>query len=724
MSVPGGDDRDIGCAVLAPAQTPTCGSTATLRAWRALVDSLPDATWIVEAQGLSVVACNRTAQRLLGQPGSSLVGQRADTLIATPEDMAYWDDVAAGGATDSLVSDTTLCAAGGRTVHVTRSIRPLPEPAGEVLRHYAVVLCDRTEWRRAEDEREQVVAELQATLESTADGILVTDLVGRIRAFNRRFAQTWGIPDDLLQSRQDDAVQDWMRRSVPDGEAYQHRLLAIQEATLLSSSERLMLRSGKVIERVTRPLWWRGQAMGRVYSFRDLSEQLAARQRIEELSLTDALTGLPNRRQLCERIAKASLRSRREGGVFALLLIDLDRFRQVNDSLGHDTGDRVLVDVAQRIKSCMRQHDLLARTGGDQFALLVDGAETQAAEAAARRVLDAVAAPYNLDGAQFTLTCSIGGALCPGNGHSADDLVRHAEAAVLAVKEGGRANYRVQQGRRGGDRRADIQLDHSMRQALASGRFRLHYQPQVELCSGRVVGAEALIRWRDPALGEIAPARFIPVAEDSGFIIALGDWVLAQAVRQGTAWHARGLQVPIAINVSALQFQQPQFVERVAEVLAASGLPPQRLELELTESILVRDADEALHRLQALARIGVRLSIDDFGTGYSSLSYLKRFPIDKLKIDRSFVQGLPGAERDGAIVVAILQMARALGMKVIAEGVETECQRQFLLDSGCDQFQGFLYAPALDSLSFEKRLHLSQQQVDRPGPPRVRLVRG
>ena len=257
-----------------------------------------------------------------------------------------------------------------------------------------------------------------------------------------------------------------------------------------------------------------------------------------------------------------------------------------------------------------------------------------------------------------------------------------------------------------------------------AGAFRLHYQPQVALAGGAVVGAEALIRWRDPALGEVAPARFIPVAEDSGFIVALGDWVLAQAVRQGADWLRRGLPVPIAINVSALQFQQPQFVERVAAVLAESRLPAHLLELELTESILVRDADEALQRLQALARIGVRLSIDDFGTGYSSLAYLKRFPIDKLKIDRSFVQGLPGEDSDRAIVVAILQMADALGMKVIAEGVESEAQRQFLQSNGCHEFQGFLFAPALDSLSFEKRLRLSQAQGAAGEPRRVRLVSG
>ena len=273
-------------------------------------------------------------------------------------------------------------------------------------------------------------------------------------------------------------------------------------------------------------------------------------------------------------------------------------------------------------------------------------------------------------------------------------------------------------------------LDHAMRQALVSGRFRLHYQPQVRLEDGRVVGAEALLRWRDPEMGDVPPARFIPVAEDSGFIVPIGDWVLSQAVRQAALWHGKGLTMPIAINVSALQFQQAQFVDRVAGVLASSGLPPALLELELTESILVHDADEALQRLHALARLGVRLSIDDFGTGYSSLAYLKRFPIGKLKIDRSFVHGLPGDDSDAGIVRAILQMARALNMRVIAEGVETEAQRQFLFEAGCHEFQGYLFAPALDALSFEQRVPAGVaapavlQRGPGPGGQGIRLVRG
>ena len=718
--------RFLESAVLTP---PLATDAQRLQDWCMLLDGLGDAAWIVHAPSLRIVAENAAARRLLAAPGGSLIGLRADTLVATPEDLAFWDEAQAGGAdAASLLSDTRLCNAAGRELYVTRSIRALAAHAANTAntaaaqRHFLVSVSDRSAQRRAEDEREQVLAELQATLEATADGILVTDLAGRIRAFNRRFAQIWAIPDDLLQHRQDRAVHDWMRASVSDGEAYQRRLQAMREAALPSTSERITLHSGAVLERITRPLWCRGQAMGRVFSFRDISGQLAAQQRIEQLSMTDALTGLPNRRQLAERVAQASAQVRRVGGGFALLLIDLDRFRQINDSLGHAGGDRVLAEVARRVAACLRPGDWLARVGSDQFALFIDAAEAATADATARRVLDAVAAPCSQHGAQFTLTCSIGGAICPAHGHGADELMRHAEAAVLAVKRGGRANYCLQQGPAAANQGADIQLDHAMRQALAAGQFRLHYQPQVDLRSGAVVGAEALLRWRDVALGEVSPARFIAVAEDSGFIIALGDWVLCRAVQQAAAWREAGFSLPVAINVSALQFQQPRFVERVAEVLGANGLPAHCLELELTESILVRDAAEALQRLQALARIGVRLSIDDFGTGYSSLAYLKRFPIDKLKVDRSFVQGLPGDESDAAIVVAILQMARALGMKVIAEGVETAAQRQFLLEHGCDQFQGFLHAPALDSDSFVKRL--ARPALAAPAPPRIRLVAG
>jgi diguanylate cyclase (GGDEF)-like protein len=676
---------------------------ATLAAWAALVQGLPDPTWVVALPSLQVVAVNDAAATLLRQPRSALLQLRADHLLATPEDAAYWDEAVAGSPA-TLLSDSVVQDALGGSVHVRRSIRPLAPGAGQPPQHCVVSVFDVSAEHAAQAAHEDTVAELQATLESTADGILVTDLAGRIRAFNRRFAQLWAMPEDLLQQHRDEAVHEWMRRSVADREGYQKRLEVLQEAALLNATDRLMLLAGPVLERVARPLWSRGRPLGRVYSFRDLSERLAADERIETLARTDSLTGLPNRRCLADRVHEVAAAMRHDGDGFALLLVDLDRFRRINDTLGHDKGDRVLKDAAERLRSCMRQGDEIARVGGDQFVLLLRHADAAAAGSAAARLLAAVAEPWQLDGMPFTLTCSVGIALCPGQGRSADELLSHAEAAMRRVKQAGSNGLRFHEGCAGLDLQAHMRLDHAMRMALASNRFRLHYQPQVEMASGRVVGAEALIRWRDPAMGEVSPLSFIPVAEDTGFIVAIGDWVLMQAVRQAAAWGQSGLALPIAINVSALQFQQPQFVERVADALRLHELPPDRLELELTESILVHDADEALERLQALATLGVRLSIDDFGTGYSSLSYLKRFPIDKLKIDRSFIMGLPGDGSDAGIVRAIIQMARALGMQVLAEGVENEAQRRFLQDAGCPYFQGYLFAPALDALSFVQRV--------------------
>ena len=687
-----------------------------LAAWSSVLEALGQAAWLVDAATGRVTAINAAALRLLGMAPEQVLGSAADTLIATPEDLAFWADVQAGHGAE-LCSQTVLVDATGRLVPVTRHIRRLNDPGAAA--HLLVTLLDRSEACLQQQASETLVAELQATLESTADGILVTDLAGRIRAFNRRFAQIWGMPEDLLLQHQDEAVYDWMRRSVVDGDQYQRGVQAILDATLLQASERIELHSGQVLERVTQPQHSQGRPCGRVWAFRDLTELIDAGRRIEILSTTDTLTGLFNRHQITQSLEAAMGQARRTGTSLALLVLDLDRFKQVNDSLGHAVGDRVLQDAAARLKTGLRQGDLVARLGGDQFALLVHEADARGAEVAAQRGLAAISQPCAVDGLQFTLTCSIGIAMFPADGPDATQLLRHAETAMQRAKIGGRAGFRFHQPRHDADLRQRMRLDHAMRQALTSQRFRLHYQPQIDLRSGAIVGAEALIRWRDPELGELSPAQFIPVAEESGFIIAIGDWVMAQAVRQAATWRAAGTPLPVSINVSALQFHQPDFVDRVAAALRLHDLPGHLLELELTESILVQDAEDALGRLALLAGFGVQLAIDDFGTGYSSLSYLKRFPIERLKIDRSFISGVPGDDSDVGIVRAIIQMSRALGMKVIAEGVETEAQRAFLQESGCDQFQGYLFAPALDALSFEERLR-GQPMSQRP---RLTLVR-
>jgi len=673
-------------------------------AMAALIDALPDAVWLVDATSLRVLAANAAAVRLLGVPASELCGRSMAELSSTPQDLCFWGEVA-DGLSEGIVSDTLVSHIDGTVLPVTRSVCrvALDYGAGADEAIYVVALQDRSAERQAADRHETLLAELQATLESTADGILVTDLAGRVGAFNQRFATLWDLEPRLLSRRDDDALRDWMRNRVADTAAYDERLAAIEDAVQLQTSDVFKLKSGRMLERVTLPQLSRGQPIGRVYSFRDITDKLAAEQRIEQLSHTDALTGLPNRRLLADRVEFALAMAQRDGEHFAVLFLDLDRFKYINDSLGHLFGDRVLIDVSERIKSCLRQVDSVARLGGDEFVMLMHQADAAGAEATAKRVIAAMSRPFVLDGLSFTVTCSIGIALFPNDGNSMDELLRHADKAMYSAKQGGGGGYRFHQPRKDVDLRSRMRIDHAMRQALSEGRLRLHYQPQVDLVSGCVVGAEALLRWHDPELGEMSPAEFIPVAEESGFILAIGEWVLVEAVRQAAQWRARGLRLVVAVNVSALQFQKPDFVDSVARVLRESGLPPQWLDLELTESILIRDAQEALTRLEALARLGVRLSIDDFGTGYSSLAYLKRVPIGQLKIDRSFISGLPGDESDAAIVQAIVSMGQALHLQIIAEGVETEAQRKFLQRAGCNLYQGFLFAQALDATSLERR---------------------
>jgi len=680
----------------------------------ALLEGLLEAVWLVDARSHEIVAVNSASTQLLGMPAEQLLGVAIESLSSTPEDAMFWMEVAAGQE-DGLSSDTMVRHANGQMLWVTRRISLIELPDGERL--WLVTMRDQTRQRQNDEERETLLAELRATLESTADGILVTDLAGRMRAFNQRFATLWGMPEDLLREQKDEAINAWMRRSVVDGGAYVMRLAAIQEAPLLQSSDVIKLLDERVLERVSLPQFSRGRPIGRVYSFRDLSEKLAATQRIEELSHFDMLTQLPNRRALAERVEYAQAMAKREETQFALLNVDLDRFKQINDTLGHAYGDRVLKEVAERLRACLREVDTVARLSGDEFALLIHQADARGAEYAARRVQEAMSRPFSFDTLSFTVTASSGIALFPSDGSNAGELMASAERAMHWVKETGRAGFRFHQPRKDVDLLSRMRLDHAMRQALANGEFRLHYQPQIALASGQVIGAEALIRWRDPLRGDISPTEFIPVAEESGFVIAIGDWVLHQAVEQAAIWLREGRRMQVAVNVSALQFQQSQFVDTVSYALKASGLPPALLELELTEGILLRDADGALARLQALAALGVCMSIDDFGTGYSSLGYLKRFPIQRLKIDRSFVQGLPADLSDAGIVNAIIQMGQALKLNVIAEGVENEAQRAFLLRAGCDEFQGYLFAPALDARAFEERVWRKQ------APPRPTLLR-
>ncbi len=425
----------------------------------------------------------------------------------------------------------------------------------------------------------------------------------------------------------------------------------------------------------------------------DISAQKVAENRIRELADYDVLTGLPNRRLLRERFVQLLAAAEREKGEIAVIFLDLDHFKRVNDSLGHSVGDELLVEVARRLDTVVRRIDTLARLGGDEFIFAMPGFHTAAAAEVARRLIDVFVRPFEVAGHELTVTPSLGISIYPHDGQDLETLLKNADTAMYRAKEIGRNTFQFYATEMNTATLDRLLLESNLRHALAQDEFILQYQPLINLRSGLVIGVEALIRWQHPELGLIMPDSFIHVAEETGLINPIGDWVLCEACRQAKAWCDEGLpSLVVAVNVAPVQFRQPGFVEMVAGALASSGLDASLLELELTERTVMHDADINLGTLSALHRMGVELSIDDFGTGYSSLAYLKRFPVGKLKIDRSFVNDLETDPDDWAIASTIVSMGRSLRMTVLAEGVETAEQLAQLRKMGCDMAQGYYFS--------------------------------
>ncbi|MDX9707628.1 MAG: EAL domain-containing protein, partial [Azospira sp.] len=451
-----------------------------------------------------------------------------------------------------------------------------------------------------------------------------------------------------------------------------------------------------------------GEITHHIASFTDISERKAAEERIYQLAHLDALTGLLNRFSLEGRLEQALLSARREGEQLALMFIDLDHFKLINDTLGHHLGDRLLVEVSCRLSTCVRESDIIARLGGDEFVVALTGLEWgMAAAAVAGKIVDELSRPYEIEGHTLHTSPSLGIAIFPVDGENADELMKNADTAMYDAKRRGRGNYQfftAEMTVAAGER---LEIERGLRQALAENRLELHYQPQIASDDGRVCGVEALVRWNDPGQGYIPPLKFIPIAEETGLIEPLGNWVLNEACRQLAAWRAEGVSgVRMAVNLSACQLRDPKLVERVHEAMRAHGIGEGELELEVTESVAMDNPQRAVRQLEALRDLGVLLAIDDFGTGYSSLAYLKLLPIQTLKLDRAFVSDIESNENDAAISTATMALAHNLGLKVVAEGVETEAQHAFLTAHRCDILQGYLYSkplPAAEAVAFLRR---------------------
>ncbi|WP_041770132.1 EAL domain-containing protein [Metapseudomonas resinovorans] len=451
-----------------------------------------------------------------------------------------------------------------------------------------------------------------------------------------------------------------------------------------------------------------GDLVSYVCFFSDISERKASEQRIHRLAYYDGLTHLPNRTLFQDRLHTALQYAERNQEWVVLMFLDLDRFKPINDSLGHAAGDRMLKDVAVRLATCVHEDDTVARMGGDEFTLLLqpratrEGALNQAIHVA-EQILGNLARPFVLEGREFFVTASIGIALSPQDGRELSQLMKNADTAMYHAKERGKNNFQFYQADMNARALERLELESDLRHALEQGEFLLYYQPQFSGDGKRLTGVEALLRWRHPKRGLVPPSEFIPVLEELGLVVQVGDWVLAEACRQLKTWHQAKMRLPkISVNLSARQFADGQLAERIAAIIDDCGLPPACLELELTESILMRDVGEAMAILENLKRLGLCIAVDDFGTGYSSLNYLKQFPIDVLKIDRSFVDGLPDGERDAQIARAIIAMAHSLNLAVIAEGVETPAQLGFLREHGCDEVQGYLFGHPMPAVQFER----------------------
>ena len=434
----------------------------------------------------------------------------------------------------------------------------------------------------------------------------------------------------------------------------------------------------------------------------DITEKLKTGERIEFLAHFDQLTGLPNRTLLQDRFQYALNLAQHGGNNLAIMLVDLDHFKYVNDTLGHSIGDQLLVELAKRIKSSLREEDTISRSGGDEFVIILPTASANSAATLAGKLLEIISVPFQIDQHELITTASIGIAIYPDDGNDVEMLYKNADTAMYKAKQAGRNGLRFFTQEMQSNTERNLQLANALRFAIERNQLQLHYQPQVSIEDGHILGAEALIRWQHPEFGMVPPAEFISIAENIGQIGKVGEWVLRNAAKQMKTWLNSGLSIPvIAVNISAIQFRDSHFPELITSILDEENLPHQYLELELTEAAAMDDPESAIKMMDKLDSVGIRMSIDDFGTGYSSLSYLKRFKVYKLKIDKSFVQDITEDAEDKAIVSAIINMASSLGIRTIAEGVETAGQLAFLRLQGCNEVQGYYFSKPLPADQLE-----------------------
>ena len=540
-------------------------------------------------------------------------------------------------------------------------------------------------------------AQFRATFNQAAIGICQSALEGRILRTNQKLCQILGYsPEELLTRFLEEITHpDDVAKS-----AARTRLLLAGEIINTGLEARYLRKDGSVVWVAVSTALVR-DARGAPDYFVNMIEGITERKQLQQellhIAHHDTLTGLPNRALFYDRLAHALDQARRRKWITGVMFIDLDHFKAINDTLGHDIGDQLLQQVSARLTGCVRADDTVGRLGGDEFAVILSElAHEDDARVVAQKIIDALCRPFQVNGNDVSISASIGIASSPPDNADTDTLVRNADTAMYHAKQAGKNNYQFYTPASNERAKEKLALERDLRQALVRNEYVLHFQPKVHLVTGRITGMEALLRWQRPGGALVPPAEFIPLLEKTGLIVPVGEWVLRAACAQISAWRQAGLRlVPIAVNLSAKQFHQQDICETVIRALRDHDVDPKLMEIEITESAAMHNAEQTASALLKLKAIGIRIAIDDFGTGYSSLAYLKRFPIDTLKIDRSFIADLPGNEDDAPIAQAVITMAHALHLKVIAEGVETGAQMEFLAANGCDEMQGYFFSRPL-----------------------------
>jgi len=669
---------------------------------QSIINNALDGIITIGAQGI-IQSFNPAAEYIFGYFSGEAVGQDIDLLmpdfLRSVYDSDHTGEHHSGESKLTGISRETLGKRKDSTIFIVEFAISKINVGKQVL--FTVILRDITGRKRAEEALRESEERYRLLTENTYDLISEISNEGKYLYLCPNYKDVLGYePEELLGRKLTDFIHP---EDLPAVRAGLNRVF--EQLALGQVVYRFRHRYGELrwFESTGKTYQTAAGSSRVVFVSRDITERQRYEQTIRHQAFHDALTGLPNRMLFKDRLTLAIAHAKRNKQLLSVLFLDLDRFKLINDTLGHAVGDQLLQEITSRLKGCVREDDTVARLGGDEFTLLLqDIIMAENTAKVAHKILNAIRKPVKIDGHELYITTSIGIVLYPNDGEDAETLLKNADTAMYLAKEKGRNNYQLYTPSMNAKAFERLAMENSLRRAIERNEFIVYYQPKVNISTGQVIGMEALVRWQHPELGLVAPGEFIPMAEETGLIVPIGEWVLRTACAQNKAWQDEGLPLlRVAVNLSARQFQLQNLEEMVSKVLKDTGMEPKWLELEITESVAMQNAEYAVKMLQDLKDMGIHLSIDDFGTGYSSLSYLKRFPINKLKIDKSFISEMCIDKDNAAIASTVIVLGQSLKLGVIAEGVETQEQLDFLKNHSCEEMQGFLFGKPMPASDFK-----------------------